>query len=179
MSGKKYIRLDPVTGRLTQQAATDVSDGSANAGDIVALDPSGKISQTMLPAGVGQSTISAVATEALSAGDLVQVYSNGGVRSVRKANATDYTKPSNGFVLDSIAQSASGIVYLGGQNTAIPLGTFTPADIGKRVFLSTTAGGVTTTPPTAPGNLIQPVGVIVDVGPSVTIDYDEGEQIIA
>lgn len=53
--------------------------------------------------------------------------------------------------------------------------------MGKRVFLSaSTAGGVTLTPPVSSGNLVQCIGDVVDVGGTyVTVDFRDGEQVVA
>lgn len=179
MAGKKYLKLDTTTGRPTQQASTDSSAGVGSAGDIVALDSSGRIDSTMMPTGIGASTASIVASEALSAGNLVNIYDNSGVRTIRKANATDATKPAHGFVLASVSSSANGTVYFDGQNALVPVGSFVAADVGKMLFLSTTAGGVTTTPPVSAGNIVQPVGAIIEVDATVTFDLQLDDYIVA
>jgi hypothetical protein len=178
MAGRKYLELNTTTARPTQRAALDTSAGAASATELVALDAAGKISTTMLPAGILQ-TIEAPASEALSAGDLINFHDVSGTKSVRKANATDATKPAEGFVLASVSSSATATVYTDGQNTAVAVGSFVAADVGKRVFLSATAGLVTLTPPVSTGNLVQDVGDIVDVGATVTIDFRVGTQIVA
>lgn len=180
MAADKYLKLDTTTGRPTQQSATDTSSGAGNAGDIVALDAAGRISSTMMPTGTGATTISAVASEALAAGDLVNFWDNSGSRAIRKANAADATKPAHGFVLEAIDSAASGIVYTDGHNTAVPIASFVAADMGKMLFLSTTGGGVTLTPPSSTGNIVQPVGAIVGVDVSaITYDFQANDYIVA
>lgn len=174
----KYLKLNTSTGNIEQQAATDASVGAGSAGKIIAANSSGTLDVSFLPAGIGLQTIDAAATEALSAGDAVNIYYNSTARSVRKANATDATKPANGFVIQSVANGSTATIYLGGKNANVAVGSFTTADIGKKVFLSTTAGGYTVTPPSTTGNLVQHLGVVVDVGSTVVVDYDEGLQII-
>lgn len=176
----KYLQLNTTTGRPTQVEATVVSAGAGNAGDVVALDSAGKLDTSVLPAGVGGATISATASEALAAGDLVNFHDVSGTKSVRKANATDATKPAHGFVIAAVSSSATATVYTDGQNTKVALGSFVAADVGKKLFLSAgTAGGVTLTPPVSTGNLVQAVGEIVDVGSDVTIDFRAGDEIVA
>jgi hypothetical protein len=82
---------------------------------------------------------------------------------------TDNTKPAQGFVLASYASSATATVYLAGVNTAIPVGTYVAADVGKPVFLST-SGGTTLTPPSTTGNLLQQVGWVDVVGTTVSVN---------
>ena len=175
----KYLKLNTSTGMLEQVEASTTSAGAGSAGDVIALGSDGKIDTTMMPAGTSASTVTATATEGLSAGDIVNLHNNAGTKSVRKANATDATKPAHGFVLAAVSSSATATVYLDGQDTQIPVGSYVAADVGKTVFLSTTAGGITTTPPNSTGNLLQALGEIVDVGGSaVTIDFRVGERII-
>jgi len=174
----KYLKLNTSTGDIEQQSALDTSSGAGSAGKIIAANSSGSLDVSFLPAGVGLQTITATASESLSAGDSVNIFLNASTKSVRKANATDATKPSMGFVLQSYTSSATATIYLSGKNASVPIGSFTTADLGKKVFLSTTAGGYTVTPPSTTGNLVQHLGYVVDVGSTVTVDYDEGLQII-
>lgn len=175
---EKFIKLNTATGNLEQATSTDVSSGASSAGKIVALDGTGRLDTSMLPAGIGAATIMATASESLTAGDIVNFHDNAGTKSVRRANATDATKPAQGFVLDTVSSSETVAVYTDGQNTQVAVGSFTTADVGKKVFLSTTAGGVTATPPSTTGNIIQDVGDIVDVGGTVTIDFRVGTPIV-
>ena len=50
------------------------SAGASDAGKLVALDAAGRINTTMMPTGIGADTAIIVASEALSAGDLVNIY---------------------------------------------------------------------------------------------------------
>lgn len=170
----KYLTIDATTGFDRLIDAQQTSAGAGDAGKIVALSSNGRLDSTVMPPGIGASTLTINATEALSAGNYVNIYNNGGTKGVRKASATDSTKPAHGFVLASVSSSANATVYLDGQNTAIPVGTFTAADVGKRLFLSTTAGAVTTLPSMSTGNIIQQLGDIVDVSATVTSDVDIG-----
>ena len=151
MALQKFLSL--VNGIITTLTATDTSTGSADAGKIVALNGSGKIDDTALPSGVGADTLVAPATEALSAGDFVNIYDNAGTVSVRKAGATDATKPADGFVKVAVASGANATVYFEGINSAL-----TGLTVGSQYFLSTTAGAITATAPSATGNLVQPIG---------------------
>ena len=176
----KYLRLNTSTGRLETVTAVQTSAGSGDADKLIRLDAAGKLDSSFMPAGFGGSTQTIVASENLAAGDAVNIYDNAGTKTVRKANATDTTKPCNGFVLSSVTSAANATVYFDGQNTAIPVGSYVAADIGKRVFLSTSSGLYTLTPPSTTGNLVQVLGYIVDVGSTVTIDFSgSGVEIVA
>lgn len=100
-------------------------------------------------------TASLSATETLAAGDLVNVWGSGGAAKMRKANATDATKPATGFVLSAILSGASGVFHGGAQiNTGVS--GLTP---GSVYYLDTAGGGVTAVAPSSSGNIIQEVGV--------------------
>jgi hypothetical protein len=179
---KKYIELNVTTGRLQQRQATDTSAGAGNAGDVIALDSSGKIDASLLPSGAtGSGTVLAIqCTENLAAGDWVNVFNNSGTKACRKALATDTTKPAHGYVVQAYTSGASANVYFGGMNAVIPLGSFAVGDIGSRVFLSpSTSGATTKTCPSTTGNLVQPVGSVIDVtGSEISVEVDFGEQVV-
>jgi hypothetical protein len=127
-----------------------------------------------MPVGVGPDTITATASQTLTAGMFVNVYDNAGTKSVRKAVATDATKPANGYVLAGYAISDPATVYMGsGQNTLVPVGSFVAADVGKQVFLDPTTGGsCTLTPPSTAGQLQQLLGTVSDVGATASVQFD-------
>jgi hypothetical protein len=171
----KYIKLDLTTGRLVQQEATATGGSPSYAGQLVALGNDGMLSPTMLGS-VGSPTISCVADVNLAAGDFVNLFYSAGARKARKATSVDAVANAQGYVLDSITATASGLVYLGGINSQVPKGSFTTADLGKRVFLSTTAGTVTLTPPSSADNVVQVLGNIIDVGDTliqIAVDIEE------
>lgn len=140
-------------GRITEKEATVTSAGAGDAGEIVALDAAGKLDSTVMPVGVGADTQVIVASEALTAGDFVNVYNDTGTPKCRKADASDGTKPANGFVLDNVDQDANATVYFDSENTAL-----TGMTIGARQYLSETAGDITETAPTTSGALVQYLG---------------------
>lgn len=136
---------------LTIVNATVVSAGAGDSGKLPALDGSGRIDSSVLPVGIGADTQSIQASENLSAGDVVNIWNSGGAR-IRKADATTAGKEAHGFVLSAVTSGANGTVYFEGTNTAIAGAT--PGVL----FLSTTAGGTTSTAPSASGNVVQRVG---------------------
>lgn len=151
MAVQKFLSL--VNGLIKEAVATVTSAGAANAGNIVALDANGKLDATVMPSGIGAATVVIPASEALTAGAFVNIYDNAGVVTARNANATNNTKPANGFVKSAVASGANATVYLDGANDAL-----TGLTTGSRYYLSTTAGGVTATPPSATGNNLQFIG---------------------
>lgn len=127
------------------------SAGAGDTGKVVALDASGRIDSSMMPVGVGADTVILTTSEALAAGDLVNVWSSTGAK-VRKADATTAGKEAHGFVLAAFGNATSATVYFEGSNTAVT--GLTPGP----VFLSITAGLATSTAPSASGNIVQRVG---------------------
>ncbi len=148
----KYIAL--ITGKLKEVEALVTSAGAGDAGKIPALDAAGLLDASLMPVGVGATVIVADAFEALTAGNFVNLFNDGGALKVRKADATTNAKPAHGFVLENVSESASATVYMLGQiNTAV-----SGLTIGSDYFLSTTPGGVTTTAPSSTGNIVQFIG---------------------
>lgn len=154
MAGNKYIAR--VSGKNKEVAAIQSSAGAGDAGKIPAVDSSGLLDISFMPVGVAAEVTIAASFEDLVAGNFVNLFLSGGVIKVRKADATDATKPANGFVLANVTSPANATVYRE-SNTNTALSGLT---IGSDYYLSTTPGGVTIAPgPVAAGNLNQRLGV--------------------
>lgn len=150
----KYLNRNQTTGLVEEVEARDASAGASDAGKLAALDAAGKISSTMLPAGVGADTKSILAGEALVAGDMVYVYNDAGTTRVRKAVASAGGNAAIGFVTEAVASNAAATVYFGGENTFA-----TGLTAGHRVYLSDAAAGrPVSAPVTGAGKLHQYVG---------------------
>ena len=130
------------------------SAGAADAGKLPQLDGAGRLDATVMPVGIGADTASIVTSEALAAGDLVNIWNSSGAKA-RKADATVAGKEAMGFVLSSYASGAPATVYFEATNTAVTGLTPGPQ------FLSTTAGQATATAPSAAGNVVQRVGFAI------------------
>lgn len=166
MAGDKYIYLNG--GTLTEKAAIQTSAGAGDAGKIPALDAAGHLDTSMMPTGIGADTASITASEALAAGDLVNIWNSTGAK-VRKADATTAGKEAHGFVLAAVSSSATATVYFEGSDTGVT--GLTP---GVQ-YLSTTAGVATATPPSASGNVVQRVGVATA---AASLNFDMGTPIV-
>jgi hypothetical protein len=93
------------------------------------------------------------ATEALSAGDFVNIWTSGGVAKIRKATNTAAGTESSGFVQSAVSLGATGTVYgLGRINMAL-----SGLTAGSTYYLGT-SGGVTATAPSSAGNVVQQLG---------------------
>lgn len=147
-----YLKL---SGGVPSDAnANNASAGAADAGKLVKLDGAGKIDGSMMPVGVGAETRVIVASEALNAGDLVNIHNSAGSPRVRKADATTAGKEAHGFVLAAVANAGNATVYPE-ENVISGLAGLTP---GVRQFLATAAGGRTDTAPSTAGQVVQDIG---------------------
>lgn len=169
-NGNRYLQIDPTTFLETEKAAND-GGATGVAGDIVALDATAKIPLAFFPAGLGVDTASIVATEALTAGDLVNVYNSTGIKC-RKADASTSAggKRAHGFVLANVSSSGTALVYFSGQNTSVS--GLTPGT--TYVLSDTTPGGLLAlaSGPTTAGHLLQVVGVAIDAA-ILDVDVDD------
>lgn len=167
-------------GQLQEVASISTSAGAADAGKIIATNASGQIDGSflnatvssspnklvmtgadgrldisVLPVGVGADTAVINASEALAAGDLVNIWNNSGTANVRKADASTAGKEAHGFVLAAVASGQPATVYFEGTNTQMT--GLTPG----RQYLSTTPGKTSATAPTGSGEVVQVVGFAV------------------
>lgn len=166
MAAKKFLRL--VNNLVTEVLGIQTSAGAANAGDIVALDDSGRIDNSMMPVGIGADTAVIAASEALAAGDWVNVWNSTGAK-VRKADATTSGKEAHGFVLAAVTSGANATVHFEGTNTQVTAQTPGP------VFLQTTAGTGGATAPSASGNVVQRLGVAVS---TTAVNFEGGVPVV-
>lgn len=167
MPAKKFLRL--VNGILTEVFGVQSSAGAANAGDLVALDDTGHISNDMMPVGIGADTATITASENLGDGDFVNVWNDAGTAKVRKADATTAGKDTHGFVLAAFTSGNPATVYFEGTNTHVTGQTPGP------VFLQTTAGVGGSTVPSASGNVVQQIGVAVS---ATAINFERGAPVV-
>ena len=166
MAAKKFLRL--VNGVLTEIFGVQMSAGVANAGDLVSLDDTGRIHNSMLPVGIGADTATITASETLAAGDWVNIWNDAGTAKVRKADATTAGKEVHGFVLSAVTSGNPATVYFEGTNTQVTGQTPGP------VYLQTTAGRGGATIPSASGNVVQQVGVAVS---ATAVNFERGAPV--
>ena len=165
MAAKKFLRL--VNGVLTEILGVQTSAGAGNAGDLVSLDDTGRINNSMMPVGIGADTSTITASETLAAGDWVNVWNNSGAK-VRKADATTAGKEAHGFVMSAVTSGNPATVYFEGTNTQVTGQTPGP------VYLQTTAGAGGTTIPSASGNVVQQIGVAVS---ATAVNFERGTPV--
>lgn len=148
--------------------ATVTSAGAGDAAKIPQLDGSGRLDSTVLPVGIGADTATITTSEALAAGDFVNIHNSSGAKA-RKADATTAGKEAHGFVLSAVGSGASATVYFEGTNTAVT------GQTPGVVFLQTTAGAAGSTAPSSAGNVVQKLGIATS---ATTINFERGEQIV-
>lgn len=115
--------------------------------------------------------VSATAGENLAATNLVNLYSDAGTLKARKANATDATKPCDGFVIVSATAGNGIIVFTAPGLVRTGLSGLT---VGDDLYLSTTGGAATATAPSGSGNVVQRVGKALS---STTALFYRGETV--
>jgi hypothetical protein len=164
---QKFLRI--LSGVISELEALVQSAGVGDAGKVPALDATGKLDQSLMPVGIGADTKQLPAFENLAAGNLVNIFNDSGTVKVRKADATTAGKEANGFVLGAFTLGQSAMVYLDGTNTQL-----TGMALGAGMYLSTTPGGVTDTPPSGSGNVVQRVGRSMS---ATELTFEPGEPV--
>lgn len=132
--------LTRIGGKTKQAQGKTVSTGAADAGALVALNDSGKLDESMMPLGIGAQVSILPASEALDAGDFVNIFDDAGTAKVRKADNSN-GRSADGFVSAAVASSGDATVHpLDGVNAAM-----TALSPGKEYWLGT-AGDVIEVP---------------------------------
>ncbi len=169
MAGETFLQKDLTTKRTKMITSVQLG-GVGNANRLASLNASGQWDITMMPTGVGAETKVLPASEALSAGDLVNIFDDSGTLKCRKADATS-DKPADGFVISSVDSGADATIYVDGINTAVT--GLTP---GAEYYLSKTAGGITADISSfTTNNIIQFVGKATG---ATELDFVRGEAIL-
>lgn len=145
------------------------SSGAPDANKIPKLDGTGRLDGSVLPVGIGADTAQIVASEALSAGDLINVWNDAGTPKMRKADAASAGKPAMGFVLAGVANGATGTAYFEGSVTGLSGLTG-----GQRYLSTSTPGGTQASAPTAAGQVVQKVGFATS---ATVMNFNVGEPI--
>lgn len=98
------------------------------------------------------------ASEALSQGSVINLWNDAGTLKARKANATNNTKPCDGFcsTVGGIASGSFGEVQIHSG-----VATVTGLTVGDRYYLSTTNGAMANAPAVAAGNIEQYLGIAI------------------
>lgn len=162
---QKFLIRDEVSGANTEKFPATTGGDPAQAGQIAALDSTGRWPVSMMPVGITPDTHTGPAGEAIDAGNFVYI---NGAGEVRRASATAAGLPCIGFVLDSAAPGAQVMIYFEGRNTAL-----SGLNPGASYFLSDSAPGELTPTPVvaAPGKKHQCLGVAITPS-TLSFEYD-------
>lgn len=158
-------------GEIEEVAPITQSTGSSDASKAVQTDASGKLDASLLPTGIGADVVAIQASEALAAGDLVNIYNNAGTPAVRKAIATGAGTKAHGYVIAGAASGALANVYFDDSNNQV-----SGLTAGEQYLSATQAGKTVAVAPAAAGQLAQKVGVAtsattlhVSIGPAIKL----------
>lgn len=166
MAALKFLRL--VAGQIQEVFGLQTSAGAGDAGKLVSLDDTGRLSTTMMPVGFGDDLSVLTTSEALAAGDYVNIHNVAGAFRVRKADATVAGKEAHGFVLAGYGAAAPATVYFEGTNTQVT------GQTPGVVYLQITAGLGGATVPSAAGNVVQRLGQAIS---ATAVEFEPGEPI--
>lgn len=116
-------------------------------------------------------TTQLIAAEALTAGQLVNMYNVAGAAQVRRAIATATTSAADGFVLQSVGSGQIATVQLAGLD-----GVLSGLVPGSIYFLDPAVpGGITATAPSTSGQVVQQVGKALTSG---SLQFVPGQPIL-
>jgi len=150
MAAPKYLKQ--ASGSI-EEVATATTGGAPDAEKIPSLDVNGRLTQAMMPVGMGPEVKIIEASEALGAGDFVNIWDDSGTLKVRLADASA-DKPAHGYVLAAVDSDASATVYCDGINDQL-----SGMSGGPIMYLSgSTPGAPTATPPSTSGYYVQRLG---------------------
>jgi len=152
MAIQKFLAM--VNGiRQELAAGKSSSTGATDADVVICANSQGKLDESFLPVGIGADVGNIVASENLTAGDVVNVWDDAGTFKVRKAVATGVATSAMGFVKGSFSSGQTASVYFEGSNANV-----TGLSAGRLFLSASTPGAVTNTAPTGAGNIVQEVG---------------------
>ena len=160
----RYLKHDS---GIVREVETGATGGAADANKIPALNAAGQLTEAMMPTGVGRDVNTYTASEALAAGAVVNVWDDAGTIKIRNADAST-NKAAHGFVSQAVVSGAVAEVYAEGTNASVS--GLSDVDL----YLSTTAGQVTGTIPTASGHIVQKVGVYAS---AASFNFERGTVI--
>ena len=147
MSTNRFLSI--LNGATTLFTAIASSVGVGDASKIIMTGTDGRVHGSFMPLGVGAQTITATTTEALAAGDFVNVVTAG----ARKADNSN-GRVAVGFVLTAFASGVPATIYTSGLNTAR-----SGLTAGTLYFLGVGGAETATSPDNVSGRICQALGI--------------------
>lgn len=165
--GQKPIVFNGTTGGFDEVTPKTISAGATDAGKLFVPGSDGKWDESLLPNTDGARAL--MASEALSAGDFVNVFEDEGTPKLRRADASSIATRAHGFVKSAAAEGETVKFYESG-----PAAGFSGLTVGAIYFLSgANAGEPVAVAPTTTGHIAQVVGVAMS---ATEIQVDISEQ---
>lgn len=143
---------------------------SAFAYMLAALGANGKLDVSVMPDGIGPDVLTGTAAEALSAGALVNIGSDGTIRLADQSNS----RPAHGFVATAVAANATATVYKYGTITTTGMTPGSPVFLGASGALVQYSDTNKTPVTTAGAGIWQQVGV---ASSATTVEFNPLEAI--
>lgn len=156
--------LSNVSGSIAEVQPVTTSAGAGDATKLAQLDGTGRFDSSVMPVGIAADTSVIQASEALAAGDFVNIHDVTSNFRVRKADAATAGKEAHGFVLAAVASGANATVFFEGTNTQV-----TSQTPGVKFLSASTPGAATGTAPSGTGNIVQRLGVATS---ATTINFE-------
>ena len=157
MANQQFVTVESGVKKL--KTSTSISTGITDAGKVISTNSDGVLDSSMLPKGIGLDVYSAVTSVALTPYQMVTIYNNAGVSTVKLAQANAIGTEAIGYVKDTYAIGDTALVYIEGEFD------MSGATVNTDYFLSdTVAGGITSTAPMSDGTFIQRIGRCYDAG---------------
>lgn len=158
--------VDTITVALADTTVTPAQYGSSNAIPVITVDQQGRItaaSTTSIDTDVLLLSVHNQSGSTISKGDAVYVsgtHSSGKpIIELADNNGTN-TYPAIGLVYADVADGNDGQVILSGQLVNVDTSSYSAGDA---LYLDSTAGGLTTTRPTAATEKVQKIGLVTRV----------------
>jgi hypothetical protein len=154
-TGNIEVSISQIT--TTTQLAADILDGNTFTGD---TELTGELTAGEFIGNLrGATLFKGQAGEALSKGDVVYISGiSGNTTVVSKADADDAAKmPAFGIIAEDASNNASATVYTFGSLTGLDTSSFSEGD---ELFVSTTAGALTSTAPTGESSKLQKIAKV-------------------
>src|SRR6056300_126310 len=154
-TGNIEVSISQIT--TTTQLAADILDGNTFTGS---TELTGELTAGEFIGNLrGATLFKGQAGEALSKGDVVYISGiSGNTTVVSKADADDAAKmPAFGIIAEDASNNASATVYTFGSLTGLDTSSFSEGD---ELFVSTTAGTLTSTAPTGESSKLQKIAKV-------------------
>lgn len=165
MANQQFVTVESGVKKLKTSIST--TTGSSDSGKIISTNSDGVLDSSMLPKGIGLDVYSAITSVTLTPYQMVTIYNNAGVSTVKLAQANAVGTEAIGYVKDTYAIGDTALVYIEGEFDT------SGATVNTDYFLSdTVAGEITSTAPSSSSTFIQRIGRCYDIG-KVRFEQDD------